>query len=729
MSQKLYLRILRVGSWLAFLSVFMISPRLLFPFITSKQIYFNILLEIMAIFWIGLIVKYPEYRPKKSWITFGLLAYFGVVLVSCFTGVDFNLSFWGDIERMLGWFHLVHFLLLYLILITVMRSWEDWRNLLIFSVSAAVIDCFYGMTIVDRYTSIGNTAYVSGYLIFNMFFALILFFREPNKIIKWLYILAVLPMLSAFVRADTSGAAVGVLASIVSIFIVFLILTKNKKVRFAILGSFILFICLFGFLYVNRSSDWMKGTAISNILLDLTAKKATFQTRLISWRAAFKDFHYHPVIGNGHGNYAITFDKYFEPSFYTFTASETYFDRAHNNLIDIATTTGLLGLFAYLSIFVAVGYYLIIAYRRDRIRLVEFSLLVGLFTAYFVQNLAVFDSLVTYMSLMALSGLVYWLGAPEEAKQKLYSKPLDDKEIFTLIIAGVIMLSIVYNYNYKVLKMLIGTIDGQRVSSNLAAATDVYKQALSYDTGLDRDSRTSLIRLYVGNPSALKSMDPQKAADYLDYIIELTKKNVAYNTNDSLNQLLLAQIYNVTADFYSKDKEKFDSYSKLALDAMDKSIAASPGRVTNYYYQAQIYLTLKNEQKAIEALEYAVKLNEAYNESHCHLGRILYFYKQEEKGLAEIGKCIDLGGADKISPVSFVKNLINIFAEKKDYEKVVKLFNQLNVAEPNIADNYVNLAKLYKIMDDKEKAAAAAQKAAQINPNMKAEADKFIQEL
>lgn len=72
---------------------------------------------------------------------------------------------------------------------------------------------------------------------------------------------------------------------------------------------------------------------------------------MISWRGAVKDFHNHPVIGVGFGNYAIIFDKMFDSKFYNYATGDTYFDRAHNNLIDIASTTGLVGLITYLSIF------------------------------------------------------------------------------------------------------------------------------------------------------------------------------------------------------------------------------------------------------------------------------------------------------------------------------------------------------------------------------------------
>ena len=116
MSEKSYLRILQAGVIASLFIVLFVFPSLLFPYISSKQLSFNILMEILAAVWLVFILRYPAYRPKLNLIIYGLLSYFAVILISAFTGVDFNLSFWGDIERMLGFFHLFHFLIFFFII-------------------------------------------------------------------------------------------------------------------------------------------------------------------------------------------------------------------------------------------------------------------------------------------------------------------------------------------------------------------------------------------------------------------------------------------------------------------------------------------------------------------------------------------------------------------------------------------------------------------------------------
>ena len=77
--------------------------------------------------------------------------------------------------------------------------------------------------------------------------------------------------------------------------------------------------------------------------------------------------------------------------------------------MDIASTTGVFGISTYLFILLASAYYLIDGYRKKYIGLHDFVLVSCLIIAYFVQNLAVFDSFITYMLIMVVFGYVYWM--------------------------------------------------------------------------------------------------------------------------------------------------------------------------------------------------------------------------------------------------------------------------------------------------------------------------------
>lgn len=732
----MYLRILQIGVYVSLFFVFFVFKSLLFPYITSKQIPFNILMEILLVFWFAFVVKYPQHRPRWSYITIGMMAFFSIMIISTFTGVDFNLSMWGDVERMLGVFPILHFFILYLVIITAFKSWGEWKWLFSTSVAIATLVSLNGLIGgVSAYSYIGNTAYVSGYLIFNIYFTFILFAKERrDNPFRWLYLLPNFIFYFEFVALHTTGAFVGLGVSFMLMAFLYGILYKNKKTQIITLSIFGFLVLLTFLILTNRNSDFVKSNALLANIGAINTQKVTFQTRLISWRGGIKDLKNHPLLGVGWGNYAYIFDKYFDPVFYDYTRGETYFDRAHNNLIDIVSTTGVLGLLTYLSIFVAIAYYLVRGYRKGYVNLHEFIIMTSLFVGYFIQNLAVFDSFPTYQMLMISLGYVYWLNKKGEDAERgvadvvVGDTELDNKEIYALLVAGIIMLTIAYQYNVKPWKMLVGTIEGQKVAKNHELLIAAYKKALSYNTVLDRDSRTSLIRMF-SDPNSLKGLSEEKKKEYMDYIISLAEKNVTYNTHDSLAQMALAQALGTAAAIYPAGTENFMYYSNRALEAINKSIEATPRRVPVYYQKAQIQMTMGNSDKALETLRYAYDLHPAYYDSACHLGKTLIYLKKETEGYKYLDECVQsVGGVDLLAPVGYVKSLVKRYVDKNDWESVKKLAKRIVTLEPTPA-NWVNLAKLYAQRGEKDNAIEAVNEAIKLDPGIEQYAKEFLDKL
>lgn len=726
MSQKKYLYILQGGVYLSFLCLFFVFDNLLFPFITSKQIPFNILIEVLFIFWLAFLIKYPSWRPPKDLISIGLLVFFGALLLSSFTGVDFNLSFWGDIERMLGVFPLLHFLAFYLIIITVFRDWRDWRNLLMVSVAAAVVETFYVLFGERNYGTFGNTSYVSGYMIFNIYFALILFFRQKNWLLRAFYVIGIILMFLALQNASTRGAYIGFGLSIVLLFFMVALFSKRKVIRFGSIGLAALFVLAVVLVYMNADSAVVKSSGLLRRITEINTQAATFQTRLISWGTAWKDFPNHPVLGTGYGNFAITFDKFFDPKFYDYTRGETYFDHAHNNLVDIATTTGAVGLITYLFVFGAVVYYLITGLRRGKVPQLEFILLVSLLAAYFIQNIVLFDSFVTYLSLMVTFGLVYWLNHPEKPTEQ--DEPFSNREFSSLLIAGALMLFLIFQYNYKPYQMLTGTIAGQVAmarNNDLAGAVSAYKKALSIGTPLDRDSRASLGQLIISQGQALYAMDKTRANQIIEYVIGELKKNVALNPGDSFMQMTLAQTFNLAASINGGSQDKFFFYSNQAEEAIDKSIEASPRRVPIYFIKAQILLTRSDKERAIETLDYAISLNPKYPDGYCQLARVYFYYQQPDLGYKNMDSCIDYR-PDQLGSAQQLGDLIKRYADKQDWPRTIWLYTKFLELVPGEAKAWAGLASVYEKNGDLTQAVEAAKKAAELDPAMRKAAEEFI---
>lgn len=743
MSAKTYLRILQGGLIASLTFIFFVFPSLLFPFITSKQLSFNILMEVLLAVWLVFIMRYPEYRPKKNLITYGLLAYFLAILASCFVSVSFNLSFWGDAERMLGLFHLLHFFIFYIILVSVFRTWGEWKALLLASVVVATFVSLFGLTGKNAYSTIGNTAYVSGYLIFNLYFAVILFFRSKNAT-RWLYLIPLLIMGWEFVDMRTSGAIIGLSLSILLALFLLGLSHVNKKVRRWSLIIFVIAVIAVIGIFSQQKTAWFQKSFLRN----LTTQKTTFQTRLISWRGAAADFKYHPLLGTGFGNYAVIFDKHFDPKFFDYMKTETYFDRAHNNLIDITSTTGLIGLITYLSIFVAALYYLWRLFKlqgkrsslsENGLKNLEIIILISLMAAYFVQNLAIFDSFVTYIGCMILLGFTYWLYQVrekdgEELEARLNKKhPLTiktkNKEILALVIFLLITYIFTSQYNIKPWRMFQGVITGysQILQGDLLGGVEIYKTAL-VGTPLDYDGRTTLINLITSNPEALNTLSAQEVSDLLDYVIFLAQQNTMSGGRFSLSYMQLSQVYDAAARYYysQKDQGRFSYFSNLSMAAIDKSIEYSPRRIPVYLIKAQYQLMRSENEEAVATINYASSLNPNYVDPYCRLAQFYVFLKDEQALKEPLNKCVDLDGLGSVNSPNFFKTAVTFYAKERDFRRALPITEHLTKIFPKDAESWLNLAKVNFIVGNKEAAKEAVRSAVAVKPEIAEQAQVLI---
>jgi len=693
MTSKFYLRILQVGAIASLLIVFFVFSDLLFPYITSKQLSFNVLTEFLLLIWGIFIWKFPTYRPKKSLITWGIIAFLGAILLSCFVSVDINTSFWGDAERMLGVFHIIHFFFLYLILITVFRTYKDWQVLFIASVLIATAVSLKGL-FGTAASTVGNTAYVSGYIIFNLYFSALLFFRAKKESWRWLLLIPVIIMLFEFANTHTSGAIIGLGISVLLIIFLIGVLHQSKKIKIAAWGALVIAIASLILIFSQQNTVWFQNSFLKN----LTSQKTTFQTRLISWQAAAKDFHNHPWLGVGFGNYAIIFDRYFDAHFYDYSRSDTYFDRAHNNLIDITSTSGLIGLLAYLSIFVAVFIYIVRIIKKDKSNF-EPLLLFGLFTAYFIQNLAVFDSFVTYIGLMISLAYIYFLINPE-TDEKETEKNIPE---FTVLIIGGILVLILTNYfNFRPWQTFQGVIKGYSALSQAQAAEGIafYKEAFKNNTPLDRDGKTTLINLVIGNPQMILKLPAEQGKEMIDYVIYLAQDNLSNNPQDSLMQLQLAQIESIAASLTLKDQTALDAYYNAALNAVNASIGASPERIPVYFMKANILMAKGKYDEAIATVNSAVEFNREFPDTYCQLYRLYQAKKDEKNSWINGDKCVDLKGAENLGMTQNFLILLDHYFKSGDWTRSLILAKQLVAYQPKNEQAWQFLAEVYKKSGD-----------------------------
>jgi hypothetical protein len=182
--------------WASLFTPLIISSGALFPFQTGKGIAYRALIELAGFFYLWLILIEPRARPKLSKVMWAVLAFAAGLVITTLFSVNVYRSFWGDIERMEGFFGIIHGVLLFVIAYGLFRSKEDWLNFFKVSLLASFFLAMYALAQVypifrflhvfeareyQPGSTLGNPAFVSTYAIFQIFFASFILIWERNR--------------------------------------------------------------------------------------------------------------------------------------------------------------------------------------------------------------------------------------------------------------------------------------------------------------------------------------------------------------------------------------------------------------------------------------------------------------------------------------------------------------------------------------------------------------------
>lgn len=417
-------------------AVVLVAASNYFPFIGVKYYFFRWVTElavICALLWWAFEGGNLGERMKSAFkkpIVWAVSAFTAAYTLAALFAWDVHSAIWSNFERGEGAFQMIHYYLFFLLLATLFEEERDWKILFRSSLVAATLMIFYGLaaaigasgflgpyfshpewntpTLWSRLAepqyrfqgSLGNPAYVSIYLIFVSFFGMWLWFSKKRDWLGHLsYLLLIAFFFLFFWLASTRGAMLGLIVGALA-YLGYLCIYGQKRLR--IIAILILFgLLLLGTLAFGlRDKSFIKQIPGSRLLF-LDFGEATAQTRFWTWGSAWRGFKERPVLGWGPENFTTVFDKHFDARhFVPGENRETWFDRAHSVFFDYLSETGIVGLLAYLSMFVA--FYWQLWKRGLREHPLMTGLLVAMPVAYFVQALALFDVLPIYINLFIL---------------------------------------------------------------------------------------------------------------------------------------------------------------------------------------------------------------------------------------------------------------------------------------------------------------------------------------
>jgi len=706
-----------------------VADFLFFPFITGKNFFFRIMVEVLFFLWIFGAVFDKNLRPRKSPVLLAFSATLFILFLATIFGENPFRSFWSNYERMEGFVGYLHLFAYFLILTSVLRKKRDFKILFGAMLAVSAIVTFYGFLQyfgklaihqgnVRLDATFGNAGYLAIFLVFHLFLTALFFYWFKNKWLRiGLVLLFALELVVLFFTA-TRGAILGFVAGLFLFAVLMAIFSVEKKTRLLFASLLFLVILSVGLFVALKDQSFIKKNPVLGRFSSISFSETTTESRLTIWGMSWQGFQEHPVLGWGQENYNLVFNKYFEPKLYK---QEPWFDRAHNVFFDWLISAGALGFLAYMSIFVSVLFMLWRGYKKRVFSLFESAGTTSVLAAYGFHNLFVFDNLTSSFVFFTILGFVHsgWIrkdGEKEEKKEEIMSnKEISGLSYLVVTVCFLVIVFSLYFVNVKPLlaaKNLLNALSLVRGGAPIEDVLKQYDKVFSYSTFGTVEAREQLAGF--ANAVASNTNIPEKDRGLaLKKAIEEMEKQIEKTPNDARYRIFLGSVY-TRASLFDKAEATFE-----------EAISLSPRKQQIYFALADVYFAGKNYQKAVEVLETAYN----FDKSSLEAGKNLFMaaiLSQNEQYVESLKIEIE----NRFGPEALIdKKFINVYSAVGDYEAVKNLWFVFIEKEPDNAQYRVSLGAAYLNLNEREKAIEQIQKAIEIQPSFKEQGEYFISEI
>lgn len=562
----------------AIASQLIVNRSFFFPFITPKALFFRVAVELAVLaFGAAMLtgkITWVSIKTKINNPLYITVAVFTTVfLITCFTAINPSFAFWSNFERGEGGWQMLHYFLFFTVVTLLYNTKKDWQWLIGWQVLISALVGLYAVGQAYNWQwlinpsagapsgTLGNPSYLGGYMLFSLFLTLWLIMQNQGRA-RWFWLVIALFEAIVFIAAKTRGS-------------------------FAALGTGIIFMAVF-WIFNNRNNKrvWVAGIALiltilmGTTLLINTIKgdvRKSIEPRLWTWNTAVAGIVEKPFLGWGAENFPFIFDRYYNPRH---DSIEPWFDRAHNALLEYATSGGILLLTAYIALF-----YLLYRRLAQTPKTNSWPIIAALPIMYLVNGLVLFEILPLYLLLFLFIALVnaYAHGFPElhnQQKRNITPHPLTYAALIPLI--AIIAGSLYYAayLPFKKNKLLFAAIN-----TNNRTDEDVF-----------RDHEKALaFRSPVGQQEALQNLF-SFTIDYFNYL----KKN---DLVEKISKEKRQRIIDFATQWYEKEKNNAIGVRMLYLYAGTLLIAMETTQTKEYLARVD-ELIAEGEKKAPTRLEF-----------------------------------------------------------------------------------------------------------------------------
>ena len=702
------------GLFAALFTPLVVTNSLFFPFITGKAFFFRIIIEVIFGAWLLLVLTNTAYRPRFTALLLAVVGLMVVTTLSTIFSVNPPHSFWSNFERMDGLLLYLHLLAYFLVLSSMLRTEKLWKWFFNSSIVVSLAVCIYGLVQLSGAlvihqgggrvdATLGNAIYLAVYLLLHIFITLFFLWRTQRLSVRLFYGLAIVLQVVVLYYTATRGAIIGLVGGAVIVLVLSAAVGKNIRLRRWSGVGLLLIAVLVGGLFLMRGSQFVKGSAVLSRFADISLSDGTVESRLGIWKMSLEGFKEHPILGWGPDNFGLVFAKYYQPSFWK---QEPWFDRSHNIFFDWLINAGLLGLLSYLLLFVVA---LVYVWRRGGgFSSFEKSLFTGLLGGYFLQNIFVFDNLVSYILFFTILTYIQWQSvsalAPDtnDDRRRSFSWPVAAS--FPLMIV-ILVGGGLYFFNVKPLLANRALINGMS-SGTLEDRFDGFQKALSYKTTLGQaEISEQLMRLVLQVIPEPQLSDSAKVMVAQAAIKELAQASERSPLDP--RPALLAGAFLVRIGQYDE-----------ALSYLQRAEKLSPRKQLIIFELAALYNRTGNQKEALHLAEKAYRSDPLYDEAR-------YVYMLQLIYTGQIKEADKLLQSRDILDTRF----INAYADAGQINRVLEIWQEHIVREPDNAQYRFNIAATYLRLGKRAEAIKELEEAKRLDPSTEKQVASLIKDI
>jgi len=574
----------------------------MFSFIFPKIIFFQIFVTISFFAWILLVLKNPAYRPNWKHPLFLTPVIFLVsLLVTAIFGVDFSNSLWSSQERMLGIVTLLHFYVWFIILSTTYTLEYEWKNILRVSLGVLILVLFFGFSqgfTIHMTSTLGNQLFLGSYALIHFYLALILFFYEKNN--RWKFF-SIFTALIAIITILLTGERTPLIVLFLGIILLPLLLFIGKtslKAKVAGIGLYGVIVLL------SISLFWFttpEGRQIGEKKLPFIFQKTLYlfsdglQDRVTIWSLGLDGFYERPLTGWGWENFNIIFNKYVNAAEHKGILNSVWFDRSHNQVIDILALSGILGFVAYLFLWLCIAWLLRVAFiaTENTKKKKVIGILSIAFLSYFIQNLSIFDTPVTLIMFYLILAFLYFILSESRTRKVGDGYKMAGKYIFVIApFIGMVLFAILLQTSIKPFLISQQAVKAKNIAETgkFDESLILFKHALNGNYFTNREIRHVVANILIASihQQAIPDEQQKKWVLFLEDEIE---KNITNHPYDVRQYLIGSLIYRAA--------HKFDQDAILrSYELMQRAILLAPDKQDVFYEFAQVEAQRKEFESA-----------------------------------------------------------------------------------------------------------------------------------